>query len=102
MSVLDKTRPDVVLLAVVLPDIRGYEVCRMVRPGEGVNHRWDPDMPSARPDPWRRRLGDEGGGVVVVQTRAYRRGSSGGHGARICDRHAAGRPSLHGKRQYPA
>ena len=55
---LDKTRPDVVLLAVVLPDIRGYEVCRMVRPGEGVNHRWDPDMPSARPDPWRRRLGD--------------------------------------------
>ena len=45
MALLDKSRPDVVLLDVVLPDISGYEVCRMVRAGDGITHRWDPDVP---------------------------------------------------------
>jgi DNA-binding response OmpR family regulator len=45
ISLLDRSRPDVVLLDVVLPDISGYEVCRMVRAGNGVTHTWDPDVP---------------------------------------------------------
>jgi DNA-binding response OmpR family regulator len=45
ISVLRETRPDVVLLDIVLPDVSGYEVCRMVREGDRVNDRWDPDIP---------------------------------------------------------
>src|SRR5581483_4413987 len=45
ISVLRETRPDVVLLDIVLPDLSGYEVCRMVREGDRVNDRWDPDIP---------------------------------------------------------
>ena len=45
MLVLRETRPDVVLLDIVLPDVSGYEVCRMVREGDRVNDHWDPDIP---------------------------------------------------------
>ncbi len=45
MSVLSQTRPDVVLLDIVLPDLSGYEVCRLVRAGDGINDHWDPDVP---------------------------------------------------------
>lgn len=39
------SRPDVVLLDVVLPDMSGYDVCRRVRGGDAVNDPWDPDLP---------------------------------------------------------
>jgi DNA-binding response OmpR family regulator len=45
MSVLETASPDVVLLDVVLPDTTGYEVCRQVRGGDGINAPWDPDIP---------------------------------------------------------
>src|SRR3954451_18165027 len=45
IDVLGASRPDVVLLDVVLPDMSGYDVCRRVRGGDAVNDPWDPDMP---------------------------------------------------------
>src|SRR5213078_825897 len=45
MAMLDKSRPDVVLLDVVLPGISGYEVCRMVRAGEGGHASVGPRRP---------------------------------------------------------
>jgi DNA-binding response OmpR family regulator len=45
MTALTQARPDVVLLDIVLPDLSGYEVCRMVRAGDGINDHWDPDVP---------------------------------------------------------
>jgi DNA-binding response OmpR family regulator len=45
IDVLAASRPDVVLLDVVLPDMSGYDVCRRVRHGDAVNDRWDPDLP---------------------------------------------------------
>ena len=45
MSMLETASPDVVLLDVVLPDTTGYEVCRQVRGGDGINAPWDPDIP---------------------------------------------------------
>ena len=42
---LERSRPDMVLLDVVLPDMSGYEVCRRVRAGDAVNDPWDPDLP---------------------------------------------------------
>jgi DNA-binding response OmpR family regulator len=45
MSVLETASPDVLLLDVVLPDTTGYEVCRQVRAGDGINAPWDPDIP---------------------------------------------------------
>ena len=45
MDLLGHSRPDVVLLDVVLPDMSGYDVCRLVRAGDGVNDPWDPDLP---------------------------------------------------------
>jgi CheY-like chemotaxis protein len=41
MDLLGHSRPDVVLLDVVLPDMSGYDVCRLVRAGDGVNDPWD-------------------------------------------------------------
>jgi DNA-binding response OmpR family regulator len=45
IDVLAASRPDVVLLDVVLPDMSGYDVCRRVRHGHAVNDPWDPDLP---------------------------------------------------------
>ena len=45
IDLLGHTRPDVALLDVVPPDMSGYDVCRLVRPGDGVNDPWDPDLP---------------------------------------------------------
>jgi DNA-binding response OmpR family regulator len=45
MAVLETASPDVLLLDVVLPDTTGYEVCRQVRGGDGINAPWDPDLP---------------------------------------------------------
>jgi DNA-binding response OmpR family regulator len=44
IDVLGASRPDVVLLDVVLPDMSGYDVCRRVRHGDAVNDPWDPDL----------------------------------------------------------
>jgi len=45
IDALAASRPDVVLLDVVLPDMSGYDVCRRVRAGDAVNDPWDPDLP---------------------------------------------------------
>jgi DNA-binding response OmpR family regulator len=45
MSMLGTASPDVLLLDVLLPDTTGYEVCRQVRGGDGINAPWDPDIP---------------------------------------------------------
>ena len=45
IELLGRSRPDVVLLDVVLPDMSGYDVCRTVREGDAVNDPWDPDVP---------------------------------------------------------
>jgi DNA-binding response OmpR family regulator len=45
LEVLGRTRPDVVLLDVLLPDMSGFDVCRRVRGGDAVNDPWDPDLP---------------------------------------------------------
>jgi DNA-binding response OmpR family regulator len=45
ISMLTTSRPDVVLLDIVLPDMSGHEVCRIVRDGDGVNDGWDADVP---------------------------------------------------------
>ena len=45
IDTLGASRPDVVLLDVVLPDMSGYDVCRRVRSGDAVNDPWDPDLP---------------------------------------------------------
>jgi len=45
IDALGASRPDVVLLDVVLPDMSGYDVCRRVRSGDAVNDPWDPDLP---------------------------------------------------------
>jgi DNA-binding response OmpR family regulator len=45
LELLGRSRPDLVLLDVVLPDMSGYDICRTVRQGDGVNDPWDPDLP---------------------------------------------------------
>jgi DNA-binding response OmpR family regulator len=45
IELLGRARPDVILLDVVLPDMSGYEICRTVRAGDGINDPWDPDLP---------------------------------------------------------
>ena len=45
LELLGRARPDLVLLDVVLPDMSGYDICRTVRSGDGVNDPWDPDLP---------------------------------------------------------
>jgi DNA-binding response OmpR family regulator len=45
IDALAASRPDVVLLDVVLPDMSGYDICRRVRQGDAVNDPWDPDLP---------------------------------------------------------
>jgi DNA-binding response OmpR family regulator len=45
MDTLAVSRPDVILLDVVLPDMSGYDVCRRVRQADAVNDPWDPDLP---------------------------------------------------------
>ena len=45
IELLGRARPDLVLLDVVLPDMSGYEICRTVRGGDGINDPWDPDLP---------------------------------------------------------
>jgi DNA-binding response OmpR family regulator len=55
LDVLGRSRPDVVLLDVVLPDMSGFDVCRAVRGGDGVTTPWDPHLPiimlSAKAEP---------------------------------------------------
>ncbi|MDX6549602.1 MAG: hypothetical protein QOJ31_286, partial [Gaiellales bacterium] len=45
LEVLGRSRPDVVLLDVLLPDMSGFDVCRRVRGGDAVNDPWDSDLP---------------------------------------------------------
>jgi DNA-binding response OmpR family regulator len=45
LDLLTRSRPDVVLLDVVLPDMSGFEICRRVREGNGITDPWDPDLP---------------------------------------------------------
>jgi DNA-binding response OmpR family regulator len=45
IDLMRRSRPDVVLLDVVLPDMSGYDVCRRLREGDAVNDPWDPDVP---------------------------------------------------------
>jgi DNA-binding response OmpR family regulator len=45
LDLLGASRPDVVLLDVVLPDMSGFEICRRVREGNGITDPWDPDLP---------------------------------------------------------
>lgn len=45
LTVLTKSRPDVILLDVVLPDMSGYELCRKIRSAHPVTDGWDPDVP---------------------------------------------------------
>jgi DNA-binding response OmpR family regulator len=45
LDLLGRARPDLVLLDVVLPDMSGYDICRTVRTGDGINDPWDPDLP---------------------------------------------------------
>jgi DNA-binding response OmpR family regulator len=45
IDLLARSRPDVMLLDVVLPGMSGIDVCRRVRAGDLVNDPWDPDMP---------------------------------------------------------
>ena len=53
LRVLRHSQPDVLVLDVVLPDMSGFDVCRRVRGGDGVNDPWDPGLPiimlSAKP-----------------------------------------------------
>ncbi len=44
IELLGRSRPDVILLDVVLPDMSGYDICRTVRHGDGINDPWDPDL----------------------------------------------------------
>jgi CheY-like chemotaxis protein len=39
------SRAAVVFLDIVLPDMSGHEVCRIVRDGDPVNDGWDADVP---------------------------------------------------------
>jgi DNA-binding response OmpR family regulator len=45
IDILGRSRPDVMLLDVVLPDMSGYDVCRRVRTADVVADAWDPDLP---------------------------------------------------------
>ena len=45
LEMLADTRPDLVLLDVVLPGISGLDLCRRLRAGDGVNDPWDPALP---------------------------------------------------------
>ena len=42
---LTKSRPDVILLDVVLPDMSGYELCRKIRSAHPVTDGLGPDVP---------------------------------------------------------
>jgi DNA-binding response OmpR family regulator len=44
IDLLGRSRPDVILLDVVLPDMSGNDICRTVRHGDGINDPWDPDL----------------------------------------------------------
>src|SRR3954466_12725937 len=45
IDLLARSRPDVMLLDVVLPGMSGIDVCRRVRAGDLGHDPWDPDMP---------------------------------------------------------
>jgi two-component system phosphate regulon response regulator PhoB len=45
IDLLARTRPDLMLLDVVLPGMSGIEVCKRVRGGASVNDPWYPDLP---------------------------------------------------------
>ena len=45
IDVLAGTRPDLILLDVVLPGMSGMDLCRRVRSADGINDPWDPDLP---------------------------------------------------------
>jgi DNA-binding response OmpR family regulator len=45
IELLGASRPDVVLLDVVLPGMSGYDICRRLREGDAVSDPWDPDLP---------------------------------------------------------
>jgi DNA-binding response OmpR family regulator len=45
IELLSRSRPDMMLLDVVLPGMSGIDVCRRVRAGDAINDPWDPDLP---------------------------------------------------------
>jgi DNA-binding response OmpR family regulator len=45
IELLSTSRPDVLLLDVVLPGMSGIDLCTRVRGGDAVKDPWDPDMP---------------------------------------------------------
>ncbi len=45
IDLLARSRPDLILLDVVLPGMSGIEVARRVRAGDSVNDPWDPELP---------------------------------------------------------
>jgi DNA-binding response OmpR family regulator len=97
IELLAQTRPDVVLLDVVLPDMSGFDVCRRVRSGDAVNDPWDPDMAiimvSAKAEPTDRVRGlTRGADDYVTKPFHYpellaRIGAVLGRMSRVRDRH---------------
>jgi two-component system phosphate regulon response regulator PhoB len=45
IDLLARSRPDLMLLDVVLPGMSGIDVCKRVRGGDVVNDPWDPELP---------------------------------------------------------
>jgi two-component system phosphate regulon response regulator PhoB len=45
IDLLARSRPDLILLDVVLPGMSGIEVAKRVRAGDSVNDPWDPELP---------------------------------------------------------
>jgi two-component system OmpR family response regulator len=81
IDALAASRPDVVLLDVVLPDMSGYDVCRRVRGGDAVNDPWDPDLPIislGRPSTPTASAGSTGAPTATSRSRSTTRSCSPG------------------------
>jgi len=67
IELLGRARPDVILLDVVLPDMSGYEICRTVRAGDGINDPWVPTSRSSCSRP-RRSTSTASAGCSAART----------------------------------